>query len=282
VTCPNIFGILLRCNAVNMKTSLFLFFLAIFPGLLIAQEYSDLPTAPPRIDIKKIHFGLYIAPDISWMHPTASKSDDGKYYVRSDGSKAGYVWGLMLDYYFATNYCFATGFDLNTSGGKIATTYNPNQVNSGGASTVLNTNFNYNLKYLDIPFALKLRSDQLNKDGLKIYGQFGLTLAINVSKKANYTVDYNDENGNYQILQGTNEKLTGTLATTPLMLQMNLGGGIEYPIKPKLHFYTGLFFNNSFLPNTVSPKNYDLGYKGSFTDGYVRLNNIALRLGLFF
>jgi hypothetical protein len=188
----------------------------------------------------------------------------------------------MMDYFFAPNYAFATGFNLNTSGGKISTTYNPSQVNSGAASTVLTTSFNYRLQYLEIPFALKLRSDKLNAQGLRVYGQLGLTAAINISKKADYGVNYNDDGGINRTLQGSNEKLTGTLAAAPLMLQMNLGAGIEYPLTPKLHFYAGLFFNNAFLSNTVSPKNYDLGYKGSFTDGYVRLNNLALRVGLFF
>ncbi len=262
----------------------FILFLALQSMVAHAQQeyYENGAPLPARINVNKIHFGIYIAPDISWMHPTSTKSDDGNYYVNSKGGKAGYMWGLMMDYYFAPNYAIATGFDINSSGGRITTAYNPNLVSTSTANSVLNTDFDYKLQYLEIPFALKLRSDPINNDGLKIYGQIGLTAAINISRKASYTVDYNDAGGNYRTLQGDNEKLTGSLAVAPIILQLNLGAGIEYPLTPKLHFYSGLFFNNGFLPNTVSPKNYDMGYAGTFTDGYVRLNSLSLRVGLFF
>lgn len=265
-----------------MKKRLF-FLLTLLPTLLHAQDYEYTePQRPAKIDFRKIQFGIYAAPNISWMHPTASKSDDGNYYVQNKGARAGYMWGLMMDYFFAPNYGFTTGFDLNTTGGRIATQYNPTYVNNAAANTVLFTDFDYRLQYLEVPFNLKLRSDRLNKEGLRLFGQLGLALTINISKKADYNVNYNDEVGINRTVQGENEKLTGTLSATPAMLQMNIGGGLEYPITPKLHLYTGIFFNNSFLPNTVSPQNYDLGYKGSFTDGYVRLNNLALRIGIFF
>jgi len=46
-----------------------------------------------------------------------------------------------------------------------------------------------------------------------------------------------------------------------------------------------LFFNNGFAPDATNPEKYDgsrLGYQGTFRDGNVRLNNFALRVGLFF
>ena len=70
------------------------------------------------------------------------------------------------------------------------------------------------------------------------------------------------------------------------MLQMNIGAGAEYPISNKLTAYAGLFFNNGFTPDATAPQKYDsekLGYgKGEFKDGNTRLNNFALRIGLFF
>ena len=266
------------------------FLLFLFSSLQVCvvsgQEYYNAP--PPqesvyqRIDLYKVRLGVFIAPDVSWMHPTASKSDDGNYYVSSTGAKAGYSWGLMAEYFFAQNYGVVSGIELNTGGGKIEANFNPNQVNSGSISTVLKSDFNYNLQYIQVPFALKLRSDKISDQGLRIFGQLGLTLAINISKKASYTVAYNDDGGTAQTLQGDNEKLTGFLAASPIIIQLNIGGGLEYPITPKLNLYGGLFFNNGFLPNTVSPQNYKLGYSGSFTDGYTRLNNVALKSGAVF
>jgi len=218
------------------------------------------------------------------MHPTASQSNDGHYLVNSKGGKAGYSWGLMAEYFFAPNYGIATGFDLSTTGGKIESTLNPNKVDPNAPNTVLSSDFNYKLQYLEIPFNLKLRSDPFGDPlhGIRIFGQIGLTAGINISRKATFDIDYNDENGKPTTLQGSNVKLQGVLAVPPVMLQMNVGAGIEYPITQKLLFYTGLFFNNGFLPSAVNPQNFELGYNGSFTNGNVRLNNFALRVGLFF
>jgi hypothetical protein len=80
---------------------------------------------------------------------------------------------------------------------------------------------------------------------------------------------------------GDREKLKG-LGIAPVLLQMNIGGGIEIPVTDKMSIYTGLFFNNGFVPDVTNPKELDLDYKGRFSDGNVRLNNIALRLGMFF
>ncbi|HXS38423.1 MAG TPA: outer membrane beta-barrel protein [Flavipsychrobacter sp.] len=239
---------------------------------------------PPGIDVNRVRFGAFISPDISWMHPTASQSDDGHYFVSNKGSKIGYNWGLMAEYFFAPNYGIATGFDLATNGGKIESTLNTAKVDRNAPNTVLSSDFNYKLQFLEIPFNLKLRSDPLGDPvhGVRIFGQIGLTTDINISRKATFDITYNDQNGNSATLQGSNVKLQGVLAVPPIMLQMNVGAGIEYPIAQKLLFYTGLFFNNGFLPSAVSPQNFEMGYAGSFTNGNVRLNNFALRVGLFF
>ncbi len=232
-----------------------------------------------------IRFGVYFAPTIAWMHPTTGKSDDGLYSVSSEGSKLGYMWGLLMDYYFAENYGFATGFNLNTSGGIISTKYvGPNTSgNTYATNNVYQTKFNYNLQYLEVPFNLKLRSDELGSAGVRVFGQLGLTVGFNLAKKATYTVTYSDSTGSALTeTTGNNEKLKGTLAVPPVIFTLNVGGGAEYPISEKLSIYAGLFFNNGFAPDATNPGNYDLKYKGSFKDGNTRLNNFALRLGIFF
>jgi len=251
-------------------------------------EYVDVPNTPERtaynkssLDLNHVRFGAYFAPTITWMHPTASTSDDGHYHVTSKGSKVGYCWGLVAEYYFAPNYGISTGFNIDQEGGKIVTGYTAS-VDPTQPNTVLNTSFDYKLQFLEIPFALKLRSDELGKNGIRVFGQIGLTAAINISKKATYSVDYTDQSGNEKNVSADNQILKGALSVPPILLQLNVGAGIEYPITEKMYFYTGLFFNNGFLPDATNPENYTLGYRGSFTDANTRLNNFALRVGLFF
>lgn len=238
-------------------------------------------------NIKKTRFGLFLAPNSSWLKPTSSKSNDGVYEVSSSGSIIGFTWGLMVDHFFAENYGITTGIQLNTTGGNINATY----LNTTGAAvpvgTVKAADIDYRLQYLEIPFGLKLMSDNLSS-GVRVFGNVGITAGINISKKGNYEITYTDTSSNTTtgmqdvVLTGDNEKLRGGLSVTPILFQMNLGGGIEYQATDKMSIYAGLFFNNGFAPDVTNPKELNLNYKGRFSDGNVRLNNIALKIGIFF
>ncbi len=252
-------------------------------------EYGPAQQVKSGIDIGKMRFGLFLSPNISWMKPTATKSNDGLYLANNEGSKLGYSWGLMIDYFFAENYGIATGFQLNTTGGKIQATYNTSNTTAPATTNLIKSAyFDYQLQYLEVPFGLKLMSDNLS-GGFRVFGNIGVTLGINISKKASYDVTYTDTTtagGTLTTIDrnvsGDGEKLRGGLSITPILLQMNLGGGIEYQITDKLSFYTGIFFNNGFTPDVTNPKEINMGYKGNFSDANTRLNNFSLRLGLFF
>jgi hypothetical protein len=238
-------------------------------------------TDAPRGQTSQLRFGAFIAPTMSWMKPTAAKDDNGEFNVSNNGSKIGFIYGLMAEYYFTENYALATGLQINTTGGKII---------SDRIAPVMNNqidkaDFDYSLQFLEIPLALKLRTDNIN--GIKFFGQLGVTAGINIGKKATYTVNYRNNNGADTTATGEKIKLTGGLGiVAPVLFQMNLGAGIEYPFSNKLAFYAGIFFNNGFAPDATNPEKFDgdkLGYgSATFRDGNTRLNNIALRLGLFF
>jgi len=234
---------------------------------------------------KKTRFGLFIAPNNSWMKPTASKSNDGLYQVNSEGAKIGYTWGLMIDQFFTENYGIATGVQLNTTGGKMNALYDITKLPSPApVNLVKSANFDYRLQYFEIPFGLKLLSDEL-QGGVRVFGNLGITAAINIARKATYKVVYTDTVAGVatdMTITGENERLRGGLSITPVLFQMNLGAGIEYSVSQKMSMYIGLFFNNGFAPDATNPKELDMEYKGNFSDGNVRLNNMALKLGMYF
>ncbi len=242
------------------------------------------PAAAPPVPtskISRVRFGAFVAPNISWMKPTAATDDANKYKVENGGSRVGFTYGLMMDYFFAPNYGLVSGLSINSTGGNIIST----AIDQAAAQNkIIKADFKYRLKYLDIPLALKLRTDNIT--GFQFYGQLGLTMGFNIAKKGDYEVSYYDANGTLQDTSGTNIKLTGSVTNiAPIMFQMNIGAGGEYPLNNKLTAYFGIFFNNGFAPDATVPSEFDgskLGYAGSFNDGRTRLNNFALRLGLFF
>jgi hypothetical protein len=262
-----------------MKRTLLVFSLILGVAAAKAQNYEVVDDGP-HIDVNRLRFGAYFAPNVSWMKPTSGKTDNGVYRVRSNGSRVGYTWGLMMDYFFAENYGISTGFQINNTGGSIRT----NRLETDSvANTVYNSDFKYSLQYLEIPFQLKLLSDPIaSANDLSVFGQIGLTAGFNIGKKATYEVGYTDMYGGYQTIEGDKEKLSGSFTIAPFMLQLNIGGGIQKPISEKMDFYFGLFFNNAFLPDVTNPNEYDLDYNGKFSDGNIRLNSFAFRLGLFF
>lgn len=254
----------------------------VMPVAMAQYTYGDPVPAAPGNGTTVTRFGLFISPNNSWMKPTASKSNDGLYTVTNGGSKIGFTWGLMIDKFFAPNYGISTGVQLNTTGGSINALYNGTVTGFPAPSAlVTSADFDYRLQYLEVPFGLKLLSDKL-PGGIRVFGNVGITGGINISKKASYTVTYFDTAGNQKTITGDNEKLRGPLSITPLLFQMNLGGGIEYQFTDKLSFYLGLFFNNGFAPDVTNPKEINMNYDGNFTDGNIRLNNLGLKLGMFF
>ena len=236
------------------------------------------------VDSKKFRFGVYIAPTMAWMKPTTDKTDDGRYAPTNEGSKVGFQYGLMAEYHFAENYAFVTGLQVNMAGGKIGTEFLGDK--STAKNVVGNSLINYRLNYLEIPVALKLRTDLIS--GFRFFGQLGLTTGFNIAKKATYDISYYNNGGNLTTLTGENEKIKGTLAIAPVMFTMNIGAGAEYPLNDKLAAYFGIFFNNGFAPDATNPAKYkmlnDLDISGgtALKDGNTRLNNFAIRLGLFF
>jgi hypothetical protein len=241
-----------------------------------AQAQYEESSGTTTVDSRKLRFGLYLAPTISWMRPTTDKTDDGQYAPSNDGSKIGFTYGLMAEYYFAENYGFVTGLQVNMTGGKINSKY----LGTSATEVVTNADFNYRLNYLELPVALKLRTDPIS--GFRFFGQLGLTTGVNIAKKASYSVNYRDADGNTQLSTGNNEKIKGSLAIAPVMYAMNIGAGVERAVGDKLAVYAALFFNNGFAPDATNPNKFDMPYGLSFRDGNTRLNNFSLRLGLFF
>lgn len=246
-------------------------------GILLLPSFTG--HAQDAVVEKKLRFGAYVAPTLSWMRPTANKSNDRVFSSENNGAKLGFTYGVMAEYYFADNYAFVTGLQVNMTGGKIYTqrdggyTSEPGQVNMA--------DFSYNLQYVELPVALKLRTDELS--GFRIFGQAGITTGVNIGKKADYTVQYTDEAGTAQIVNEEREKVSGTLAISPVLFSMSLGAGAEYRLSDKIFGYAGVFFNNGFAPDATNPNNYKINtYQGDFKDGNTRLNNLALRIGVFF
>jgi len=180
-------------------------------------------------DYQKIRLGFMLSPQISWI-----KSDSKE--IESGGGLAGYNFGIFMDRFFAPNYAFATGLTINTTGGILK--YND-------VSTT------YRLKYIDIPWGLKLKTSDSKRT--VFYGQFGLNTQFNIKAVDG---DGNNESDNIGFFD----------------MGYHFGGGIEYGLGGSNYLMFGAQYNNGFI---------DITTMDGVSDN-ANLNRLVFQIGLIF
>lgn len=174
---------------------------------------------------KPVLFGIKVSPNLGWIKP------DSKGY-ENEGVKIGFSWGFMADVHLMENYDVMTGFNISYLNGslKYPDIYN---------NEVGDMYRNYNLKYIEIPVSLKMKT---NEYGNKFFfGSIGLGTNFLIDAKAkdsfnsptlglNEIEDYENiykeiKNSRYSII---------------------LGVGMQYILGGSTSVITGINFNNGF------------------------------------
>ncbi len=191
-----------------------------------------------------LRFAFVLSPQISWL-----KSDHGS--VDSNGSLFGYNFGVEMDKFFAKNYAISTGLTINTTGGKLR--YQDETTFKVGDETLTETNktLEYRLKYLEVPFRLKLQTSDFQRSSF--YGVFGISSQFNIKTNDGSGNNINDEvrfiNFGYQF-----------------------GGGMQYSIGGDAYLKFGLTYNQGLTDIT---ENTD-------TDDKTTLNRLVFNFGIIF
>lgn len=217
---------------------------------IISANFAQSNTPTP-LD-KKIRFGFKLDAGSSWLAPKES-------YVQKDGSKFYFSYGFVADLMLTENYIIATGLNITQAGGKLLMNNGFGLKDDGAIDNGKPNAYDINLQYLEIPFALKLKTDAINK--IKYYGQFGTYLGINLAARMNAEID----NITY-----SKEKITGEV---PVNMGLDVGVGIEYPFNNKTYGSFGLGFRNGFIDATK---------QSSWHDGKVNVNSFFLRTAIYF
>jgi len=195
-----------------------------------------------------LRLGLTAAPTIGWLK---SKSDT----VLANGTHTGFSFGLISEFVLADNYAFATGFDVASIGAK-SKYQRPSEVRYN----------DYNLKYVEIPLTLKMKTDQISYTSF--YGKIGLGLGFNINAKSNERVT--DVAGK-EISNKKNLDIKKEISFVRASFQ--IGGGAEIAVIGNTAFLIGFTFNNGLL-NMFSNDN---------TNDKNAINNyVAINVGILF
>lgn len=258
-----------------------------------------------------IKFGVHVDPLISLM-----ASNDKK--VVPDGANLGFGFGVEMEYYFSEgeNYAFSFGANFALGkGGKLSyadggillpnseldnTVFFNNQTGASASSTqtpgtdlplISGTTIKYNLNYLEVPFGLKLRTNELGQSYMRAFFHLPIaTIGIPVSARA--TVDA--PQGASNLIQGyfTSEPSKGENVykeLIPLQFSLGTGAGVEYAPNEEggLRIVGGFYYNYGFLDTFKKNYLYDntvLPVATPTKENKARtgFHNIGLRVGVIF
>ena len=244
---------------------------------LSAQEddFKDDPVVNTSDDDRKFRLGLQFIPNLSWMAPNTSG-------FTKEGTSLNFNYGLSTEFFLTKNYLFSTGLFISSLGGSIS--YEGLYKDAAGTYFPSKVKQSYNIKYLELPVVLKLRTNQLGY--MTYYGAFGLRTAFKLSAGSDF--EYLDIPGS-QNLENENTGDEVFFMNTWLVI----GGGVEYNLSGHTNLSLGITYNNGFI-NVLDSKPNELGTNGKAIvdangnpvykdkDASANINYFALEIGIYF
>lgn len=198
-----------------------------------------------------VRLAFAVSPSVNWMNPGNADMSRGKPIL-------GYDFGLSSDFYFTEDerYSLASGIQISNIGGEIKYPSGSDFKFSGtflpGYSKV-----KYHLRYVEIPLAIKLRTNQFNRTSY--WGQFGFSTMINIAAKG-------DSNN------GTLKKANINDEVNLFNLAMIIGLGYDFDLGGGNAISTGLIFQNGLIDVTTD---------NVFNDHTI-INSLKVKVGLIF
>ncbi len=191
------------------------------------------------------------SPSVNWMSPEGKE-------VQNNKSKIGYEFGVKGDFYFdqEMRYAFSTGLLVSQTGGELTYNVDGETFSFGGLGFDSGTSIRYRLQYIEIPYALKMRTKQFYR--WNYWGLFGLSSSINISAKGESSDKQLDKTD-----IGNEVKLFNTA--------LNIGIGGEYDLGERNALVLGLIYKDGLMDVTKS----SLG-------GKTTVNSLTFKLSLVF
>jgi hypothetical protein len=208
----------------------------------------------------QLRFGFETSPFVSWI-----KTDNKK--TTSESNKLGLNLAVNGEYAFADKYAIRVGLGLSFGqGGSLK----HNEINGFGKlfpnselsskkldSLTSGTIVKYSLNYIEIPFALKMKTPEYGN--IRYFAEVpAFAIGFKTGAKADIG-SYEDENIKQDIAL--------------LSLTWGLGGGIEYSLNGNTAFVGGLYYQAGFTDVTT-----DDGVDKSKAVNH----RIVLRIGILF
>lgn len=193
---------------------------------------------------KPFIFGFKIAPNIGWMNPSTDSYE-------MDGSKFGFSWGLLAEFYLMDNYSLNSGINIVFQNGTLK--YDDKIENEQEVLEEGELFRTYNFKYIQIPLTLKMKTNEMS--GISFFGVFGF--GANVLLSGQVKDKFIPEGGNLTDYGKSNFKDD----FKSVRASMIIGIGAEFNVDGVTKIIAGVNFDNGITDvlknqNLLTNKNH--------------------------
>jgi len=176
---------------------------------------------------KPFVFGVRFAPNIGWLNP------EEKGY-KNDGVHIGFSWGVITEFFLMENYAVVTGFDVVYL---YPSMKYPTTLTVDNFTWDADLERDYRLRYVEIPLALKMRTNSFGK--FRFYGMVGIGTGVLLSARADDRYLY----GNTEYTQDDVDIYDRIVLFRESLI---LGLGLEYNISKSTVLHVAPRFDNGF------------------------------------
>ncbi len=226
-------------------------------------------------------FGFQVSPNFSWL------STDDK-FINGNGSNLGLKLGMMGEKYFAgsENYALSFGIGFAFNQGGTLNHDSDGQFDGGNywtksdlSNPIFNNlpdaiNLKYSIQYIEIPFGLKMRTQEFGY--FRYFVEPGFNLGLKTQARGAISGQEGFSTENEEIKKDVNF----------LNLSWGLGAGVEYTIGESTALIGGLYFQNGFLDMTDNSAKRFQRQGTELTeikeDSKASVKSLTIRLGVMF
>lgn len=198
-----------------------------------------------------VRLAFAVSPSVNWMNTSNADMQRGK-------SILGYDFGLSSDFYFTKDerYSLLSGIQISNIGGEIKY---PSGSDFKFSGTLLPgySKIKYHLRYVEVPLAVKLKTNQFKRTSY--WGLFGFSTMINIAAKG-------DSNNGVLKKANINDEVN------LFNLAMIVGLGYDFDLGGNNAISTGLIFQNGLIDVTTD---------NVFNDKTI-INSLKVKVGLIF
>ena len=202
-------------------------------GLLILGTISTVFSQEER----KVALSFTVSPSVAWLEST------NKGYEK-EGNLLGVTYGLLADFrlFGVDNYSITTGLTMNHTGGKMKEPSYFKDQNDVVISAM--TEAKYKLTYVDVPLAIRLKTNEIGYN--VFYGVFGSELGVNINASKTFVDTYTGSSmGEYT------DDVSGDVNL--FRSSLIFGAGIQRHISGKSFYRIGITYHNG-LTNIFDKK----------------------------